>query len=72
MEEESKVVLSRKRMIPEGVVHHMPCEIQYTGSAPVADYFVVKQTETMKESMFRGRLLQGETIPFPKGVEGNP
>ena len=50
----------------------MPCEIQYTGSAPVANYFVVKQTETMKESMFRGRLLQGETIPFPKEVEGNP
>ena len=71
MEEEVKVVLSKKRMVFDGTVHHLPCEIQYNGSAPVEDYFVVKDAENMKESMFRGRLLQGETISLPKGVHGN-
>lgn len=68
---ESKTTISRKRMMPNATIHHIPCEIEYTGSAPVTDYFVINDDNQVKESMFRGRLLQGEEFALPKDLEGN-
>ena len=68
---ESKTKVSRKRMMPNATVHHIPCEIEYTGNAPVNDYFVIKTGEQVNEAMFRGRLLQGKEFSLPKELEGN-
>ena len=62
--------VSRKRMVPNATVHHIPCEIEYTGNAPVNDYFVIKEDNQIKEAMFRGRLLQGKERSLPKDLEG--
>ncbi|KAK8815608.1 hypothetical protein WA538_004734, partial [Blastocystis sp. DL] len=65
-----KTLVSRKRMVPDSTVHHIPCEIQYTGRAPVSDYFVVNSEQPVREAMLRGRLLRGKEIVMPKGIEG--
>lgn len=65
-----KTLVSRKRMVPDSTVHHIPCEIQYTGRAPVSDYFVVNSEQPIREAMLRGRLLRGKEIVLPKGIEG--
>lgn len=65
-----KTVISRKRMAPDSTVHHIPCEVQYTGRAPVSDYFVVNSEQPVREAMLRGRLLQGKEVAFPEGIEG--
>ena len=51
-------------------VEHLPCEIQYNGSAPVSSYFVVNDDNRVKEAMLRGRLLKGERVSLPEGVHG--
>ena len=51
-------------------VEHIPCEIQYNGSAPVSSYFVVNDDNKVKEAMLRGRLLKGERVSLPEGVYG--
>lgn len=51
-------------------MNHVPCEIQYTGTAHVSEYFIVNNDNKIKEAMFRGRLLKGEVISLPKDLTG--
>ena len=67
---EGRGVISRDRMAVGAKVEHIPCEIQYNGSAPVSSYFVVNDDNRVKEAMLRGRLLKGERVPLPEGVHG--
>ncbi|CAK7336973.1 unnamed protein product [Dovyalis caffra] len=59
-----------------GRVHLLPCCIKYDGPSAVAHYFKAKPTgvevEGMKveEAYFRGRKLQGATVPIPNGYSG--
>ena len=62
--------IKRGRTVKEAVVNHVPCEIQYTGAAHVSEYFIIKNDDNIKEAMFRGRLLKGETISLPKDLAG--
>ena len=63
-------VISRERTASDAKVEHIPCEIQFNGSAPVSSYFVVNDDNKVKEAMFRGRLLKGERVSLPEGVNG--
>ncbi|CAH9141256.1 unnamed protein product [Cuscuta epithymum] len=57
-------------------VHQLPCCIKYNGSSEVSNYFRPKPTEvvfdglSVEEAHFRGRKLQGTTIPIPQGYSG--
>ena len=62
--------ISRERTAANARVEHIPCEIQFNGSAPVSSYFVVNDDNKVKEAMFRGRLLKGERVSLPEGVNG--
>ncbi|KAJ4827517.1 hypothetical protein Tsubulata_038363 [Turnera subulata] len=59
-----------------GVVHQLPCCIKYDGSGDVSLYFKPKPTGVevdglvVEEANFRGRKLQGATIPLPPGYSG--
>lgn len=63
-------VISRERTASNAKVEHIPCEIQFNGSAPVSSYFVVNDDNKIKEAMFRGRLLKGERVSLPEGING--
>ncbi|CAK9187154.1 unnamed protein product [Ilex paraguariensis] len=60
-----------------GKVHQLPCCIKYDGPCSVSDYFKPKPTGIevdglkIEEAYFRGRKLQGTTIPLPEGYSGN-
>ncbi|XP_038712604.1 uncharacterized protein C12B10.15c [Tripterygium wilfordii] len=59
-----------------GQVHQLPCCIKYDGPCCVSDYFKPKSTGMeveglqVGEAYFRGRKLQGATIPLPHGYSG--
>uniref|UniRef100_A0A1D1Y2V9 Ribonuclease H2 subunit C n=1 Tax=Anthurium amnicola TaxID=1678845 RepID=A0A1D1Y2V9_9ARAE len=59
-----------------GQVHLLPCCVKHDGPGPVSHYFKPKQTGIMsdglsvEEAFFRGRKLQGATIPLPDGYCG--
>ncbi|CAI9090497.1 OLC1v1025278C1 [Oldenlandia corymbosa var. corymbosa] len=59
-----------------GKVHQLPCCIKYDGPTSVAHYFKPKDTGVeidglrIEEAYFRGRKLQGTTIPLPQGYSG--
>ncbi|KAH0985142.1 hypothetical protein GBA52_012319 [Prunus armeniaca] len=59
-----------------GQVHLLPCSIKYSGPSSVSHYFKTKPTgiesEGLKtqEANFRGRKLQGASIPIPNGYSG--
>ncbi|VFQ98371.1 unnamed protein product [Cuscuta campestris] len=59
-----------------GVVHQLPCCIKYNGSSDVSHYFRPKPTEvvfdglSIEEAHFRGRKLNGTTLPIPQGYSG--
>ncbi|KAK3037079.1 hypothetical protein RJ639_029921, partial [Escallonia herrerae] len=59
-----------------GQVHQLPCCIKYDGPCSVSQYFKPKPTGieidglNVKEAHFRGRKLQGTTIPLPQGFSG--
>ncbi|KAM7500364.1 hypothetical protein LguiA_024778 [Lonicera macranthoides] len=59
-----------------GQIHQLPCCIKYDGPCSVSHYFKPKSTGvevdglSMKEAHFRGRKLQGTTIPLPQGYSG--
>ncbi|KDP23147.1 hypothetical protein JCGZ_00139 [Jatropha curcas] len=59
-----------------GQLHHLPCCVKYDGPCAVSHYFKSKLTgmETeglmVEEAYFRGRKLQGATIPIPPGYSG--
>ncbi|KAI3664885.1 hypothetical protein L6452_43496 [Arctium lappa] len=57
-------------------VHQLPCCIKYNGPSPVSHYFKPKSTGievdglNVKEAYFRGRKLQGTTVPLPDDYSG--
>ncbi|WOL16496.1 ribonuclease H2 subunit C [Canna indica] len=57
-------------------VHLLPCSIKHDGPCPVSHYFKPKKTDVVvddlfvEEAFFRGRNLQGLTIPLPEGYRG--
>ncbi|CAN6465221.1 unnamed protein product [Victoria cruziana] len=57
-------------------LHHLPCCIKQTGPCSVSDYFKPKITGFVidgvvaEEAAFRGRKLEGGTIPIPDGYCG--
>ncbi|KAK7268250.1 hypothetical protein RIF29_20945 [Crotalaria pallida] len=53
-------------------VHQLPCCVKHHGSAPVSHYFKPKPHEgfLLQEARFRGRLLQGTTLPLPHPYSG--
>lgn len=57
-------------------VHLLPCEIEYTGPAPVSQYFKPKPAakkgaaEGTMEACFRGRQLRGVEVKPPAGYSG--
>ncbi|KAL6282889.1 hypothetical protein ACE6H2_013818 [Prunus campanulata] len=59
-----------------GQVHLLPCSVKYSGPSSVSHYFKPKPTgiesEGLKtqEANFRGRKLQGASIPIPNGYSG--
>ncbi|KAL6888461.1 hypothetical protein ACP4OV_009487 [Aristida adscensionis] len=59
-----------------GGVHLLPCGIRQNGAAPVSDYFKPRSTGVevdgvkVEEAFFRGRKLQGATLPLPDGYRG--
>lgn len=67
---EGGLVISKERVASNAKVEHIPCEIQFNGSAPVSSYFVVNDDNKIKEAMFRGRLLKGERVSLPEGING--
>ncbi|KAL5975728.1 hypothetical protein ACLOJK_020054 [Asimina triloba] len=59
-----------------GQVHQLPCCIKHNGPCSVSDYFKPKNTGIVvdgldvEEASFRGRKLQGTTLPIPRGYCG--
>uniref|UniRef100_A0A5B7B905 Uncharacterized protein n=1 Tax=Davidia involucrata TaxID=16924 RepID=A0A5B7B905_DAVIN len=59
-----------------GQIHQLPCRIKYDGPCSVSHYFKPKPTGIevdgleVEEACFRGRKLQGTTIPLPEGYSG--
>ncbi|XP_010276154.1 PREDICTED: uncharacterized protein C12B10.15c [Nelumbo nucifera] len=59
-----------------GQVHQLPCCIKHDGPCPVSQYFKPHKTGVeveglaVEEACFRGRKLQGATIPLPEGYCG--
>nr|GMD07394.1 ribonuclease H2 subunit C [Ipomoea batatas] len=59
-----------------GGVHQLPCCIKYNGPSEVSHYFRPKHTDvvldglSVEEAHFRGRKLQGATLPIPQGYSG--
>ncbi|KAL9242661.1 hypothetical protein vseg_016643 [Gypsophila vaccaria] len=57
-------------------VHHLPCCVKYTGPTPVSHYFHPKPSGIevdgmqVEEAFFRGRKLQGVSVPLPQGYSG--
>ncbi|XP_024359456.1 uncharacterized protein [Physcomitrium patens] len=57
-------------------IHLLPCGTNYTGPAPVEDYFKIKAAGSnedgivMEEAAFRGRKLMGSRLPLPEGFCG--
>lgn len=62
-----------------GHVHLLPCCIKHDGPTQVSHYFKPKPTGVvgeedglpLQQSHFRGRLLQGTTLPLPHGYSGS-
>ncbi|XP_072970798.1 uncharacterized protein [Typha angustifolia] len=59
-----------------GGVHLLPCSIKHDGPCPVSNYFKPRKTGVevdgfeVEEAFFRGRKLQGVTVPLPAGYRG--
>ncbi|EEF31943.1 ribonuclease H2 subunit C [Ricinus communis] len=59
-----------------GQIHRLPCCIKYDGPCAVSHYFKPNPTGVesegliIEESYFRGRKLQGATVPLPPGYSG--
>ena len=66
----SEEEVGRDRVLCDVSVQHLPCQIQYTGGAPISTYFVVNGDKEGKEATFRGRLLKGEVISLPENITG--
>ncbi|XP_015935070.1 uncharacterized protein LOC107461116 [Arachis duranensis] len=59
-----------------GRIHQVPCCVKQDGPASVSDYFKPKLTGVgvdglpLQQAHFRGRLLQGTSLPLPHGFSG--
>ncbi|CAA7394206.1 unnamed protein product [Spirodela intermedia] len=59
-----------------GRVHLLPCVVKHDGPCPVSQYFKPRPTGAasdglrVEEAFFRGRKLQGASIPLPDGYSG--
>ncbi|MED6107322.1 hypothetical protein PIB30_012974 [Stylosanthes scabra] len=59
-----------------GRIHQVPCCVKHDGPASVSDYFKPKLAGVgddglpLQQAHFRGRLLQGTTLPLPHGFSG--
>ncbi|MED6123293.1 hypothetical protein PIB30_047765 [Stylosanthes scabra] len=59
-----------------GHIHQVPCCVKHDGPASVSDYFKPKLAGVgddglpLQQAHFRGRLLQGTTLPLPHGFSG--
>ena len=53
---------------PRLTPHLLPCEIAYTGPAPVSTYFKTREAAEpeQQEAHFRGRRLLGKSLPLPE------
>jgi len=61
-----------------GRVHLLPCCIKHDGPTEVSHYFKPKPTGVvgedglpLQQSHFRGRLLEGTTLPLPHNYSGS-
>ncbi|XP_021765566.1 ribonuclease H2 subunit C-like [Chenopodium quinoa] len=66
-----------QQQLPTVDVHQLPCCIKSNGPSDVSDYFKPKSSGVevdcgleLKEAFYRGRNLQGVTIPLPEGYSG--
>jgi len=51
--------------------HLLPCEVSYTGAAPVSAYFRPSPVDASDDVChFRGRELRGRKLPLPAGYTG--
>ncbi|XP_020231320.1 ribonuclease H2 subunit C [Cajanus cajan] len=56
-----------------GRVHQLPCCVKHNGPASVSHYFKPKPSPEglpLQHAHFRGRFLQGTTLPLPHGYSG--
>ncbi|PKA62644.1 hypothetical protein AXF42_Ash012231 [Apostasia shenzhenica] len=59
-----------------GSVHLLPCVVRQNGACPISQYFKPRKSDlvidglVVKEAFFRGRRLQGFTVPIPEGYHG--
>lgn len=73
-----RIDLTSSDQIPDltDQIHQLPCCIKHDGPCPVCHYFKPKTTGVVvdglevAEASFRGRKLQGLTIPLPEGYCG--
>lgn len=76
---EAKIDLKRDGIEDlSGRVHLLPCCIKHDGPTEVSQYFKPKPTGVvgedglpLQQSHFRGRLLEGTTLPLPHNYSGN-
>jgi len=76
---EAKIDLKRDGIEDlSGRVHLLPCCIKHDGPTEVSHYFKPKPTGVvgedglpLQQSHFRGRLLEGTTLPLPHNYSGN-
>lgn len=66
----SEVEVLAPHELAQAEVHMLPCEVQFTGSAPVGAYFKPKQKGAAVEACFRGRQLRGRRVKPPSGFVG--
>ncbi|XP_077210680.1 uncharacterized protein LOC143846145 [Tasmannia lanceolata] len=73
-----RIDLCTEKPIPDltGQIHQLPCCIKHDGPSDVSHYFKPKKTGVVveglevEEASFRGRKLQGASIPLPEGYCG--
>ena len=75
--EKATIDLKRDGKDLSGRVHQLPCCVKHDGPASVSHYFKPKHKGVgedeglpLQEAHFRGRLLQGTTLPLPHGYSG--
>lgn len=56
-------------MLPS--IHRIPCSIEYNGSAPISDYFIVEPNEQGGyKASFRGRPWIGHVVKLDDSIQG--
>jgi ribonuclease H2 subunit C len=66
-------ILAAREPTAPSHAHMLPCEVQYTGSAPVSQYFKPQPVEgkpQQRVAAFRGRKMCGVALELPEGYTG--